>query len=346
MTAFGIQDSIFGIAEYQFNDIWKMDIQAYTYDSMSFDEIKKLAESSEAAPHFRSVMFCYDTVCDAGSGDTRTGNVHMLGVRDYAEMDGKIRLHSSGTEIPLTDEGAVITKKLAELSGVEVGDTLHLYSGSQEYEVLVAGIADNYVYHYVYMNSAYYEQVFGKTMEYNAFMINLDGVPEEDMDEVTEGILADNRVYTVMTLTGIYDTIMDSLQILNYVVIVLIAGSALLTLVVMLNLTNINLEERKRELATLRVLGFYDKEMYDYVFRENNALAAIGAVVGLMLGTFMHAFVIRTCEVDMVMFVRSVKTMSFVYSFVLTVAFSLCVNLIMRRKVRSIDMVESLKSAE
>ena len=168
----------------------------------------------------------------------------------------------------------------------------------------------------------------------------------EDMDEVTEGILADNRVYTVMTLTGIYDTIMDSLQILNYVVIVLIAGSALLTLVVMLNLTNINLEERKRELATLRVLGFYDKEMYDYVFRENNALAAIGAVVGLMLGTFMHAFVIRTCEVDMVMFVRSVKTMSFVYSFVLTVVFSLCVNLIMRRKVRSIDMVESLKSAE
>ena len=139
---------------------------------------------------------------------------------------------------------------------------------------------------------------------------------------------------------------MDSLQILNYVVIVLIAGSALLTLVVMLNLTNINLEERKRELATLRVLGFYDKEMYDYVFRENNALAAIGAVVGLMLGTFMHAFVIRTCEVDMVMFVRSVKTMSFVYSFVLTVVFSLCVNLIMRRKVRSIDMVESLKSAE
>ena len=94
------------------------------------------------------------------------------------------------------------------------------------------------------------------------------------------------------------------------------------------------------------MLGFYDKEMYDYVFRENNALAAIGAVVGLMLGTFMHAFVIRTCEVDMVMFVRSVKTMSFVYSFVLTVVFSLCVNLIMRRKVRSIDMVESLKSAE
>ena len=177
-------------------------------------------------------------------------------------------------------------------------------------------------------------------------MINLDGVPEGELDTVSEGILADSRVYTVMTLSSIYDSIMDSLSILDYIVIVLIAGSALLTFVVMLNLTNINLGERKRELATLRVLGFYDKEMYDYVFRENNALAAIGAAAGLMLGKFMHAFVIRTCEVDLVMFVRSANAMSFVYSFVLTVAFSLCVNLMMRRKVRAIDMVESLKSAE
>lgn len=346
VTGFGLEDSIFGIAECQFNDIWKMDVQAYTYDSMPLSELQELAENSAAAPHFRSVMFCYDTVCDAGSGDARTGNVHVLGVRDYAEMDEKIRLHSSGTEIPLTDEGAVITKKLAELSGVEAGDTLHIYSGSQEYEVLVAGVADNYVYHYVYMTAAYYEQVFGRPMEYNAFMINLDGVPEGELDTVSEGILADSRVYTVMTLSSIYDSIMDSLSILDYIVIVLIAGSALLTFVVMLNLTNINLGERKRELATLRVLGFYDKEMYDYVFRENNALAAIGAAAGLMLGKFMHAFVIRTCEVDLVMFVRSANAMSFVYSFVLTVAFSLCVNLMMRRKVRAIDMVESLKSAE
>ncbi len=347
VTGFGIQDSIFGIAEYQFNDIWKMDIQAYTYDSMPLEELQNLAADSEASSHFRSVMFCYDTVCDAESGDARTGNVHVLGVREYAEMEGKIRLHSSGTEVPLTDGGAVITKKLAELTGVDAGDTLRIYSGAQAYDVLVAGIADNYVYHYVYMTAAYYEQVFGKPMEYNAFMVNLDdNATEGDMDAISEALLTDSRVYTVMTLTSIYDSIMDSLSILDYIVIVLIAGSALLTFVVMLNLTNINLGERKRELATLRVLGFYDKEMYDYVFRENNALAAIGAAAGLVLGKFMHAFVIRTCEVDMVMFVRSANAMSFVYSFVLTVVFSLCVNLMMRRKVRAIDMVESLKSAE
>ena len=268
-----------------------------------------------------------------------------MGVRDYSEMEGKIQLHSGGVEIPLTDDGAVITKKLSEITGTQIGDTLTLFSGSHEYEVRVAGIADNYVYHYVYMTAAYYEQVTGKTMEYNAFMINLNCAPEE-IEGVSEEILTDSRVYTVMTLTSIYDTIMDSLGILDYIVIVLIAGSALLTFVVMLNLTNINLEERKRELATLRVLGFYDREMYDYIFRENNALAVLGAAVGLALGKFMHAFIIRTCEVDIVMFVRSINATSFLYAFVLTVGFSLCVNLMMRRKVRAIDMVESLKSAE
>ena len=345
VTGFGIEDSIFGIAEYQFEDIWKMDIQAYTYDSMPLAEIQSLAEESPSAEYFSSLMFCYDSVCDAGSGDARTGNVHLMGVRDYSEMEGKIQLHSGGVEIPLTDDGAVITKKLSEITGTQIGDTLTLFSGSHEYEVRVAGIADNYVYHYVYMTAAYYEQVTGKTMEYNAFMINLNCAPEE-IEGVSEAILTDSRVYTVMTLTSIYDTIMDSLGILDYIVIVLIAGSALLTFVVMLNLTNINLEERKRELATLRVLGFYDREMYDYIFRENNALAVLGAAVGLALGKFMHAFIIRTCEVDIVMFVRSINATSFLYAFVLTVGFSLCVNLMMRRKVRAIDMVESLKSAE
>ena len=345
VTGFGIEDSIFGIAEYQFEDIWKMDIQAYTYDSMPLAEIQSLAEESPSAEYFSSLMFCYDSVCDAGSGDARTGNVHLMGVRDYSEMEGKIQLHSGGVEIPLTDDGAVITKKLSEITDAQGGDTLTLFSGSHEYEVRVAGIADNYVYHYVYMTAAYYEQVTGKTMEYNAFMINLNCAPEE-IEGVSEEILTDSRVYTVMTLTSIYDTIMDSLGILDYIVIVLIAGSALLTFVVMLNLTNINLEERKRELATLRVLGFYDREMYDYIFRENNALAVLGAAVGLALGKFMHAFIIRTCEVDIVMFVRSINATSFLYAFVLTVGFSLCVNLMMRRKVRAIDMVESLKSAE
>ena len=166
------------------------------------------------------------------------------------------------------------------------------------------------------------------------------------MDAMSTQLLSDSRMYTVRTIESIYASVWDSLSILNYVVLVLILGSGMLTFVVMLNLTNINIGERMRELATLRVLGFYDKEMYAYIFRENNALSVIGAFVGLLFGKIMHLFVIRTCEVDMVMFVRSAKPLSYVYAFALTIVFSLIVNLLMRPKVRAIDMVESLKSAE
>ena len=126
----------------------------------------------------------------------------------------------------------------------------------------------------------------------------------------------------------------------------MIAAAAALSFVVMLNLTNINITERRRELATLKVLGFTDKEMYDYVFRENNALAAIGTVLGLVFGKYLHRFVVTTVEVDMVMFIRKADPTSYVYSAVLSLAFAMIVNLFMRRKVRRINMVESLKSAE
>ncbi len=347
VTGFGLKDSIFGIAERQFEDIWMMDIQAYTYDSMFLRELEQVVAESAAAEDFASVMFCSDSVYDAGSENARTGNVHVFGVNGYSDMAGKVRLHSGGTEIPLGDDGAVVTRKLAEIAGVEPGDMLRIYSGSETHEVRVSGVADNYSQHYVYMTAACYAEVFQKNMEYNGFMVTLrEGVSEADMEGVKEAILKDSRIYTVMTLNELLDNTMDALSILDYVVLILIAGSALLTFVVMFNLTNINLSERKRELATISVLGFYDKEMYDYVFRENNALTVIGTVAGLLLGRFMHAFVIRTCEVDAVMFVREIEPLSYVYSFVLTVAFSLCVNWMMRKKVRSIDMVESLKSAE
>ena len=159
-------------------------------------------------------------------------------------------------------------------------------------------------------------------------------------------LLRDTRVYTVVFLSDMFATLWDSLSVLNYVVGILILSAAVLAFVVMLNLTNINITARRRELATLQVLGFTDREMYDYVFRENNSLAVIGSLLGLVLGRVLHQFVIITCEVDMVMFVRDIKPLSFVYSFALTIIFSLGVNLMMRRKVRSIDMVESLKSAE
>lgn len=347
VTAFGLNDSIFGIIEKQFGDIWQMDVQAYVYEAMPLADMQELLGKNPANDDFDSVMFCLDSQMECKNGGRSQSGVHLLGVESAGSMAGRVSLHNGGTPVTLDDSGVVVTAKLAETLSIKAGDEINMRTGGEDHLMRVIGVADNYVYHYVYITAAYYETVFGKAMLYNGFMGNLkDGLTDETMDAMSTQLLSDSRMYAVRTIESIYASVWDSLSILNYVVLVLILGSGMLTFVVMLNLTNINIGERMRELATLRVLGFYDKEMYDYIFRENNALSVIGAFVGLLFGKIMHLFVIRTCEVDMVMFVRSAKPLSYVYAFALTIAFSLIVNLLMRPKVRAIDMVESLKSAE
>ena len=347
VTAFGLNDSIFGIIEKQFGDIWQMDVQAYVYEAMPLADMHELLGKNPANDDFDSVMFCLDSQMECKNGGKSQSGVHLLGVESAGSMAGRVSLHNGGAPVTLDDSGVVVTAKLAETLSIKAGDEINMRTGGEDHFMRVIGVADNYVYHYVYITAAYYETVFGKAMQYNGFMGNLkDGLTDETMDAMSTQLLSDSRMYTVRTIESIYASVWDSLSILNYVVLVLILGSGMLTFVVMLNLTNINIGERMRELATLRVLGFYDKEMYDYIFRENNALSVIGAFVGLLFGKIMHLFVIRTCEVDMVMFVRSAKPLSYVYAFALTIVFSLIVNLLMRPKVRAIDMVESLKSAE
>lgn len=347
VTAFGLNDSIFGIIEKQFGDIWQMDVQAYVYEAMPLADMQELLGKNPANDDFDSVMFCLDSQMECKNGGRSQSGVHLLGVESAGSMAGRINLHNGGAPVTLDDSGVVVTAKLAETLSIKAGDEINMRTGGEDHLMRVIGVADNYVYHYVYITAAYYETVFGKAMQYNGFMGNLkDGLTDETMDAMSTQLLSDSRMYTVRTIESIYASVRDSLSILNYVVLVLILGSGMLTFVVMLNLTNINIGERMRELATLRVLGFYDKEMYAYIFRENNALSVIGAFVGLVFGKIMHLFVIRTCEVDMVMFVRSAKPLSYVYAFALTIVFSLIVNLLMRPKVRAIDMVESLKSAE
>ena len=347
VTAFGLNDSIFGIIEKQFGDIWQMDVQAYVYEAMPLADMQELLGKNPANDDFDSVMFCLDSQMECKNGGRSQSGVHLLGVESAGSMAGRINLHNGGAPVTLDDSGVVVTAKLAETLSIKAGDEINMRTGGEDHFMRVIGIADNYVYHYVYITAAYYETVFGKAMQYNGLMGNLkDGLTDETMDAMSTQLLSDSRMYTVRTIESIYASVWDSLSILNYVVLVLILGSGMLTFVVMLNLTNINIGERMRELATLRVLGFYDKEMYAYIFRENNALSVIGAFVGLVFGKIMHLFVIRTCEVDMVMFVRSAKPLSYVYAFALTIVFSLIVNLLMRPKVRAIDMVESLKSAE
>lgn len=347
VTGFGLKDSIFGIAPAQFGEIWNMDVQGYAYDAMPKEELKEIVETQAPDGLFDSVLYCYDKPMTAAVEGASVSDVHLLGVESYEAMSGKIELTDGGEPAPLTGGGVVVTRKLAEILSLDAGSELTLVSGGLKYRVAVTGVADNYVRHYVYITPDCYERTFGMPMRYNGFMACAPGgITDEQLDEAAQRLLSDKRMYHIASLSGIYEDVENSLSVLDYVVLVLIAGSAMLTFVVMLNLTNINITERRRELATLRVLGFYDKEMYDYVFRENIALSIIGAAAGMVFGRYMHSFVIKTCEVDLVMFIRAAEPLSFVYAFALTVAFCLMVNAVMRRKIRAVDMVESLKSAE
>ncbi len=348
VTSFGLRDAIFGIEEQQFNKIWHMDVQVYAYEPMPLNVVEALATEQDVDKRITDIVYVCDKQMDAAlKGADGAENVHFMIANDAGALQRMVTMiDEEGKLIPLTDDGAVVTRKFANEQGVHVGDTLVLTEGTQSHEVRVSGITENYVYHYVYCTGAYYEQVTGKKAQYNGFMAMMNEVTDEAEDALASQLLEDSRIYSILFMTNIYKTIFDSLNTLNYIVLVLLVSAALLAFVVMFNLTNINITERRREMATLRVLGFSDREMYSYVFRENNALAVIGTLVGLVLGVVLHSFVVKTCEVDMVMFVRQIKWLSFIYSAGLTVVFSLLVNLFMRRKVRAIDMIESLKSAE
>ena len=353
VTGFGLSDSIFGIVTEQFGRLWTMDIQAYTYDAMSEEKLHALVAEADGGL-LTNAAYCYDRAVSAGvSGNVHT-DAHLFVASDAAALQKTVHLTGEdGQPVDLTDDGVVVTQKLASIYRLRPGDTIAIESGDETYEAPIAAIAENYVYHYVYFTPACYERVTGDRAEYNAVFANIEGFSEASETEQAEieetlakSFLQDERVYSVKFLTDLYSSVWDSLSVLNYVVGVLILSAAALAFVVMLNLTNINITERRRELATLKVLGFTDREMYDYIFRENNALAVIGTLAGLLLGKYLHRFVIVTCEVDMVMFVRQIKALSFVYSGVLSMAFALIVNILMRKKVRGVDMVESMKSAE
>ena len=242
----------------------------------------------------------------------------------------------------------LITEKAAKLLGASVGDEITLsINESEKRTVQIAGITEQYSSHYLYLTSGDYEEIFGSAPEYNMVYFQ-NGIAEDEAAEnaFSEFMLKNDSVLAVMMNGSSLNAMSDMLEIMDLVVVVLIVSAAALAFVVLYNLTNVNITERIREIATLKVLGFYDMEVANYIFRENIVLSLMGAAVGLLLGRALCMFVITTAEIDEVMFGRSIHAMSYVLAFVITVAFSLIVNAIMTKVLKKISMVESLKSVE
>ena len=244
-------------------------------------------------------------------------------------------------EINLDEEcrdGVVITDKLAELIGAKEGDTITIKDTNDiEKEVKVSKIAENYISHYVYMSKEYYENLYGEKYSTNVLLLKDNNLSEEQEEEISKELVNKNEVSTVSLTSSIMKTLDDTMNSLNYVVVILIVSAGLLAFVVLYNLSNVNISERIRELATIKVLGFYDKEVYKYVSRETTILTAIGILFGLVGGYFLNFYIIGTCEIDMLRFVKIIDPLSYLYSILITVFFTIIVNIVTYFALKSVE---------
>lgn len=350
LVGFGLHDSIFAIIDNQFYRIMVYDgvISLNTGDEEAVGELKSFVDRNLA---IKENLLMHQAATNAGSTGVEKeayivvpSKVEHFG--DYIYLGDR----KSGDTLSLGNytDGVVLNEKLANLLNVGVGDTIYLTDDDNaRLNCKVAAITENYVYNYVYMVPQMYESLFGEAPEYNVLYFNeSEGLSKESEDDFARSVLLMDGASGISLSQDSADTIYDMMSSLNFVVYVLVIAAALLAFVVLYNLSNINVNERRRELATLKVLGFYDKEVSAYVYRENIMLTVIGAAIGVVMGIFLHRYVILTAEVDMTFFGRQIKPLSYLYSVVLTFVFAALVNWVMHFKLKRIDMVESLKSIE
>ncbi|MGD9475507.1 MAG: ABC transporter permease, partial [Eubacteriaceae bacterium] len=243
-------------------------------------------------------------------------------------------------------EGAIITEKASRDLGISVGDKVTVFNDDDSYEIEIAGIAENYLENYLYLSPESYQEIVGKPVVFNVAYINIPDTNDSLESEIAGDWLAKDDVVSMNFTGSIIESSEDSMGSLNIVILVLILSAAALAGVVLYNLTNINISERVREIATIRVLGFYDMETYNYIFRENVVLAFVGVLVGLFLGTGLNNLIINTMETDMTTFVREIELSSYLLAGGLTMIFTLVINVAMTPIIKRINMVESLKSIE
>ena len=349
LVGYGIRDSVFEIADIQYTEIQTYDGNLILKENLSEDEHQELTDSLEQNQDIARFMDAYmKNLVLTKDGHERETYVMVLGQPKDSEK--YVHFHDRKTKeaYELSDDGAIISEKTAKLLNAKVGDTISVKDENEgNKDIVIQNICENYMGHYLYMTPKYYEKVYGERPEYNTVLFSVqDSYTRQQMEEAGEKILERDEVLSLSYMKDIEKRLNDMLKSLNLVIIVLIVSAGMLAFVVLYNLNTINIAERKRELATLRVLGFYNPEVAAYVYRENILLTLIGTIVGAGLGKILHLFIIETVEVPAAMFGRIINLPSYIYSFLFTILFSMIVNGVMYFKLRKIDMVESLKSIE
>ena len=348
LTGFGLKNSISDIVPIQFNEVWRYQ------GIVTFDE----EASTQAIEEYQAAVSQLDllsatlgmtsenlTVAQTGKASQE---VTVYVPENPAELSDFVSFtdRKTGEVYALGDNGVIINEKLAKLFQLAIGDTIELKNGDNEiFEVTISGITENYVGHFAYFSPTYYEEIFGEIPTYNSeLLLFSEALTKEQENQIANDLMKQDRVLNVTFLSDSSTALDDTTEILNIVVWLLIISAGLLAFIVLYNLNNINISERIRELSTIKVLGFYNKEVTMYIYRENIFLTLFGIIAGLFLGQILHGYVLATVELDMLMFSPEIHLLSYLYSSLITLFFTIIVGFVMYQKLKHVDMIEALKS--
>jgi len=346
-TGFALQDAISTIIPRQYDQIMKYDMQVgFSSDDAEGDDGSALLLGD--MENIESGINIFNQSVDATKG-TMLYSTTLIVPDDPENFQNYIHLRDRGTgkTIPLGDDSVVVAEKLVKLLGLEVGDSFKLRdSDGNEYNVTLGAVMENYLSHYVYMSPALYEKLSGKAFTPNQGLYHLSDTGADTEKELSERLMDMDGISSVSFTSAARGSMQTTIDALQIIVLVLVISAAALVFVVLFSLISINIEERGRELATIKVLGFTDRELSSYIYRESNILTVLGIILGIFGGIFLQRFILTTMESNFMMFSYDLLWQSFVYSSGLTIAFALFVNLLMFPHIRKIDMISSLKSVE
>lgn len=349
VVGFGLKDCIYEIVSLQYEKVQFYDATTYMSDDISEENGQQIQEYLDQNTDVKETIEVHMQKIDVKSASGKK-TLYLMVPSDDEKIEDFLSFHSRTNKdevYSLKKDEVILTEKIASLLNVKVGDQLTIEDKDRgDQTVTIGAICENYMSHYLYLSPEKYEELYGKPIEYNTIIYSVKDGKDDQIEKIGTKLLAMDGVLNVSYTSSIEGRLDDMLRSLNLVIVVLIVSAGMLAFVVLYNLNNINITERQRELATLKVLGFYDGEVASYVYRENILLTIIGSVVGMVLGNFLHRYTILTVEVEEAMFGRQIHWQSYLYSFLFTVAFSLFVNWVMFYKLKKIDMVESLKSVE
>lgn len=349
-AGFGIKDSVQSIIDNQYGQIIHYDNILVFNKNADSDARNNLSDKISSDEYYKSSLMDYAYTAEVkipGSKDDYSTEITVVNdtsaYRDYVTF----RTRRSKKTIELDDSGVIISEKLAKDLNVKEGDNVLIHDeDNKQATVKVSGVMEMYINNYIFMTSEYYSQVFGYTPDNNRILGILTSDGEDIQSVIGDRYLTDNNVKSLTFVKANITRFENMIQSLDLVTWVLIISAGMLAFVVLYNLTNVNISERIREIATIKVLGFYDREVGEYVYRENIILTLIGGVFGLLLGMALHAYIMTTIELDGVMFGTKINISSFLISYGITILFSLLINIFMYPSLKKIPMVESLKSVE